>query len=98
MIYSQSSTTIDRRLSTLLYMSIGERLKPLRVAAGMNQPEMAAVVGTTKQYVSQLESGKNQAPNGQFLEAWSRHFGVSLRWLIKPTLFRLIRWIFTGRK
>lgn len=65
----------------MLYMNIGDRLKSLRTAAGMTQPEMAAIAGTTKQYVSQLEGGKNQIPNGQFLEAWSRHFRVNLRWL-----------------
>mgnify|MGYP001399002129 CR=1 FL=1 len=65
----------------MLYMNIGDRLKSLRTAAGMTQPEMAAIAGTSKQYVSQLEGGKNQIPNGQFLEAWSRHFRVSLRWL-----------------
>jgi transcriptional regulator with XRE-family HTH domain len=81
MIYSPRSTTIDRRLSTMLYMSIGERLRSLRVGAGLTQLEMADIVGTSKQYVSQLESGRNQIPNGQFLEGWSRHFGISLRWL-----------------
>ena len=61
---------------------IGDRLKQLRVDAGMNQPEFAAIVGTTKQFVSQLESGKNQKPNAELLEGWARYFRVNLRWLV----------------
>lgn len=69
----------------MLIDMIGDRLKELRIAAGMNQPEFAAIVGTTKQYVSQLESGKNRKPNGEFMEGWARHFKVSLRWLVSGT-------------
>lgn len=61
---------------------IGDRLKELRIAAGMTQLEFAAVVGTSKQYVSQLESGKNLKPSGDFVEGWARRFGVNVRWLI----------------
>jgi len=64
---------------------IGDRLKQLRIDAGMNQPEFAAIVGTTKQFVSQLEGGKNQKPNAEFLEGWARHFRVNLRWLVSGT-------------
>lgn len=69
----------------MLVDMIGDRLKELRVAAGMNQPEFAAIVGTSKQYVSQLESGKNQIPNGELIEGWARHFKVSMRWLVSGT-------------
>lgn len=69
----------------MLVDMIGDRLKELRVAAGMNQPEFAAIVGTSKQYVSQLESGKNQMPSGEYLEGWARHFKVSPRWLVSGT-------------
>lgn len=64
---------------------IGDRLKQLRTDAGLNQPEFAAIVGTTKQYVSQLESGKNQTPNATYMEGWARHFRVNLRWLVAGT-------------
>lgn len=66
----------------MLVDMIGDRLKQLRIEAGLNQPEFAAIVGTTKQFVSQLESGKNQKPNAEFLEGWARHFRVNLRWLV----------------
>jgi len=69
----------------MLVDMIGDRLKELRTAAGMNQPEFAAIVGTSKQYVSQLESGKNLMPSGEYLEGWARHFKVSPRWLVSGT-------------
>ncbi|MGC1550810.1 MAG: helix-turn-helix transcriptional regulator [Rhodanobacter sp.] len=69
----------------MLVDMIGDRLKELRTAAGMNQPEFGAIVGTTKQYVSQLESGKNRMPNGEYLEGWARYFRVSPRWLVSGT-------------
>ncbi|WP_202844748.1 XRE family transcriptional regulator [Luteimonas saliphila] len=62
---------------------IGTRLKELRKGAGLNQEAFGAIAGTTKQYVSQLESGVNKTPNGDFLESWARHFGVRMQWLTK---------------
>lgn len=69
----------------MLIDMIGDRLKELRTAAGMNQPEFAAVVGTSKQYVSQLEAGKNLNPRADYVEGWARRFGVNSRWLISGT-------------
>jgi transcriptional regulator with XRE-family HTH domain len=69
----------------MLVDMIGDRLKELRTGAGMTQPAFAAIVGTSKQYVSQLESGKNQIPNGEFIEGWARHFKVNMRWLASGT-------------
>lgn len=60
--------------------TIGERLRELR--GDLTQQEMADIVGTTKQYVSQLEKGRNQTPNGAYLEGWARHFRVSHQWLV----------------
>lgn len=62
-------------------MTMGDRLKALRTAAGLDQPRTAAIAGTSKQYVSQLESGRNKNPRAEFVEAWARHFGVSVQWL-----------------
>lgn len=75
------STTIYLPRSMLDSMSIGDRIRALRKEAGLTQQQMADIVGTTKQYVSQLESGRNQTPNGVYLEGWSRRFGVNTRWL-----------------
>lgn len=69
----------------MLVDMIGDRLKELRLAAGMSQPEFAAIVGTSKQYVSQLENGKNKMPSGEYLEGWARHLRVNPRWLVSGT-------------
>lgn len=60
--------------------TIGDRLRELR--GSLTQPQMARIAGTTKQYVSQLEGGANKTPNSVYLEAWARHFGVSIQWLV----------------
>lgn len=65
----------------LVYM-IGDRLLELRTEVGMTQPEFGALVGTTKQYVSQLEKGKNTKPNSELVEGWARYFKVNVRWLV----------------
>jgi transcriptional regulator with XRE-family HTH domain len=67
--------------SIMLYM-IGDRLKQLRTEAGLSGEAFGAIAGTTKQYVSQLESGRNQTPGAEYLEKWARHFKVSMRWLL----------------
>lgn len=61
---------------------IGDRLRELREGAGLDGPRMAAIAGTTKQYVGQLENGTNKSPNALLLLKWARHFEVSLDWLI----------------
>ena len=61
---------------------IGDRLKQLRLENNLDQPSFGAIAGTSKQYVSRLESGLNKKPNAEFLQAWASHFGVRLEWLI----------------
>ena len=60
---------------------IGDRLKELRTDAKLNQVQFADIVGTSKQYVSQLEKGRNKDPNPKFIEGWARHFGVRMEWI-----------------
>lgn len=61
---------------------IGSRLKQIRTDAKLTQPAFAAIAGTSKQYVSQLESGRNQTPTPVYVERWARHFGISVRWIV----------------
>ena len=63
-------------------MSIGERLKRLRDEAGLDQVQAAAVAGTTKQAVSQIENGRTKVPGGIYLYQWAKRYGVDLEWLI----------------
>lgn len=60
---------------------IGDRLKELRTAAGMTQPEFAEIAGTSKQYVFQLEKGVNRDPNPKLIERWAAHFKVRMEWI-----------------
>lgn len=61
--------------------SIGDRLRELRLAKGLSLEAAGAAAGTTKQSMSQIEKGQTKEPNGVALEAWSRLYGVNLRWL-----------------
>jgi transcriptional regulator with XRE-family HTH domain len=62
--------------------TIGDRLKALRLAKGINQVQAAEVAGTTKQAVSQIESGRTQNPGGLTLYSWARFYDVNLEWLV----------------
>lgn len=63
-------------------MGIGERLKGLRESAGLDQPKFAEIAGTSKQAVSQIESGRTKVPGGLYLFRWAKHCEVNLEWLI----------------
>lgn len=63
-------------------MTVGERLKELREAAGLTLEEAGKIAGTTKQSASQIEKGVTKVPGGLFLYRWSKHYNVDLEWLI----------------
>jgi len=65
---------------------IGDQLKQLRTMHRLDQPQFAAIADTSKQYVSQIESGRNKIPNPFFLLRWAKHFGVRLEWIIDREL------------
>lgn len=78
----QQESTIIYGTKSMMADMIGDRLKQLRTEAGLTQEAFAAIAKTTKQYVSQLESGKNQVPGPEYLDRWARHYGVNLHWLL----------------
>lgn len=63
---------------------IGERIKELRKARGMNQEQLAELLGTTKQTVSRYEKGNRQA-NQDVLFQLSNIFNVSIDDLFPAT-------------
>ncbi len=63
-------------------MHVGDRLKALREAKGLNLPQAAEIAGTSKQSTSQIEKGVTKVPGGLFLYRWSVFYGVDLEWLI----------------
>lgn len=69
-----------RQVEIIVYM-IGDRLRELREDAGLNQPEFAAIAGTSKQYVGRLEKGFNKSPRPDLVEKWARHFRVRMEWI-----------------
>ncbi len=62
-------------------MSFPQRLYELRKNAGLSQEELAGLLGVTRQAVQKWEAGASR-PDMDNLVALSRHFGVTLDWLI----------------
>lgn len=62
--------------------TIGDRVKYARAASGMNQPELARLVGISKQALSQIESGVTKNPRPDTLLNIADSTGFEYRWLI----------------
>jgi transcriptional regulator with XRE-family HTH domain len=67
-------------LNRKIFMPIGERLREERARLGMNQPQFAAIAGTTKQTLFSWESGKTAPDAGQI--AALAHGGVDVLYVI----------------
>jgi transcriptional regulator with XRE-family HTH domain len=65
-------------------MNIGQRLKELRLEAGLSQIQLAKLMGVTRNAVSQWESGETQ-PTTKRLASLARTFNVPIDHLIVPT-------------
>lgn len=57
--------------------SFGKKIKELRLYNGLTLEEVAARIGTTKNYVWQLEDKTDSRPSGKLLLDISTLFGVS---------------------
>ena len=62
-------------------MSFGEKLKKLRMQAGLSQEKLAAALGITKRTVINYEMGKSLPP-AESLTNISKYFGVTIDELI----------------
>ncbi|MDR3765644.1 MAG: helix-turn-helix transcriptional regulator [Butyricicoccus sp.] len=62
-------------------MAVSLRLKPLRLAAGQTQNEVAGLLGVSREAYSMYESGKRQ-PGLEALDILAAHFRVSVDYLI----------------
>lgn len=56
----------------------GEKLREIRESAGVEREALAALVGTSKQYVSHLENGIKANPAFDLVEKLAKSLGVSL--------------------
>lgn len=63
-------------------MSIGDRLRELRMGRGLTLEQAGAIGSTSKQSMSQIEKGVTKEPGGSSLLKWAKYYGVSLEWLI----------------
>ena len=61
-------------------MTYGERLKALRTAKGLTQQQLAQALGTTKQNICFIETGKNM-PGTRLMLALADFFDVSLDYM-----------------
>jgi transcriptional regulator with XRE-family HTH domain len=62
---------------------LGALITSLRVAAGMNQPELAKKVKVRTAYISALEAGKRRNPSLVVLKEIAKALGVPVTELLK---------------
>jgi transcriptional regulator with XRE-family HTH domain len=61
-------------------MSLGKRIRSLRLERGETQAALAAAIGASRYHISKIETGDDQ-PGLSLLEAIAAHYGVPLDWL-----------------
>lgn len=60
---------------------IGERLKQFRKEKGLSQKDIAAAIGMTQGYISEVEKGL-KLPGSEFLISLKKSFGLDLNWFL----------------
>lgn len=63
------------------HMTIGERIKKLRLELGLSQQELARKAGVRRPTISELESGKQQGLNVDTARRLARALGVGIDYL-----------------
>ena len=61
-------------------LTLGQRLRVAREHLGVEQQELAEIMGTSRQTVSAVERGVNQ-PRQLLIRAWAMATGVDRNWL-----------------
>lgn len=67
-------------------MSIGARLRELRLKKTMSLQQVADAVGASKAHIWELESGKSHNPSLDLLRRLAEHFNVTVAGLVGETL------------
>lgn len=62
--------------------TVGQRIRDLRVARKLTQPQLAKALGITQGSITDLETGKSKAPASQTLTKLARLFEVDPEWLM----------------
>ena len=60
---------------------LSEKIKDLRIAMGLSQPQLAEKVGVSKAVISFCENGVNE-PKARYIKALALFFGVSADYLL----------------
>jgi len=63
-------------------MSIGSKLKELRIAKGQSLQQVADAVGASKPHIWELETGRSKNPSLDLLQRLAKHFGVSVAFFL----------------
>jgi transcriptional regulator with XRE-family HTH domain len=63
-------------------MSIGARLKKLRIRMGETLQQVADAVGGSKPHIWELEVGKSKNPSLDLLTSLAQHFNVPISYLL----------------
>ena len=63
-------------------MSIGLRIKQLRIDHDQSLQDVASAVGVSKAHIWELEKGRTDNPSMALVTRLANHFGVSIRYLV----------------
>lgn len=64
-------------------MTVGQRIKELRVSCNMTQDDLAEVLNCNREKISNYENDKFQYPDCYFLNDIAQYFKVSLDYFFK---------------
>ena len=67
-------------------MELGKRIKKLRLKAGLNAKELAAISGVTRSLISELETGKRQSTSIDTITRLAKALKVSPSYFFDPNL------------
>lgn len=68
------------------HMSIGARLKELRMKKNESLQGLADAVGASKAHIWEVERGGSKNPSMELLTKFADHFGVTVSFLVGETL------------
>jgi transcriptional regulator with XRE-family HTH domain len=63
-------------------MTIGRRIKELRLGKGESLQDVASAVGVSKAHIWELEKARTDNPSIGLVTRLADHFGVSIRYLV----------------
>jgi len=63
-------------------MSLGARLKDLRIKKNQSLQDVADAIGASKAHIWDIERGSSKNPSMDLLDRLANHFGVSVTFLV----------------